>query len=648
MKFAKIFLLSLILFVSNLSAQEIPINDLFYPVNDFGLSLSPSGNYMASIKKHTNGYFIIITDIKESAIKFSIAMGEYRVSNLNWINENRVSYEQAGVLFAINVDGTEEQQLMSVLKKEKKRYRSAYEFYNNLQWTKMVNVLDEDFEHILVETHGIDDYPIVYKLNIYTGEKEEIENAEKYRINEWLIDRNGNVRFGVRDDDGKIKFFTKNEKGKWESKNELNLDMDGTSFIGKKINFLDFDYDRNIIYIASCAEDSRWKILSYDIQKKEYINTVLEDEKYDIGNPLSEDTRLFFLDSEEKLVGIHYERDKPYTKWFSEKFQDHQDALAELYPEYYALIFDWNKDASIVLARLYSDSHPGRLIAYDSQEKKVKLFCTYARELLDYELSDSKLIKYKARDGYEIEGYLNLPSDDGNNYPFIVMPHGGPWARDCWGYDPVVQFFVNHGFGVLRMNFRGSTGYGVEHMLSGVKQISNLMIDDIADGTKWAIDQNYADSSNIFLYGHSYGGYAALESLERYPEFYRAAVTIGAPVDIIDMLRYLKKNEEDFAYEFWKTAVGDPKNEKQYLKNISPIYNLKNITHPVLLFHGENDEVVPVSQTENFVKKAEKIGKKFEYRIIQDEDHSISENRNMEFILRKSLAFYKENVATSE
>lgn len=643
MKYVRTILLSLLFFSSSLSAQEIPITDLFYSANDYGLTLSASGKYMASIKRVVDNYAIIITDIKGSFIKSTIPMGEYRISNLNWITENRVSYEQLGVLFAVNIDGNERQQLMSVLKKERKSYSSAYDFYKNLQWTKMVNVLDEDFEHILVETHGIDGYPSIYKLNIYTGEKEEIENGKKHRVNNWLVDRNGNVRFGIRSKNGKLKFLTRNSKGKWESKNELNLDTEGSSFIGQKLNFLDFDYDRNIIYIASCVDNSRWRIFSYDVQKKTYIDTILEDEKYDIGNPINDDTRLYFLDSAEKLVGIRYEREKPYTKWFSKQLQAHQDSLESMYPGYHAHIFDWNEDASIVLVRLYSDAHPGQLIAYDSQEKKVKLFCTYAKSLLDYDLSRSKVIKYEARDGYEIEGYLNLPSEDGNNFPFIIMPHGGPWARDSWGYNPVVQFFVNRGYGVLRMNFRGSAGYGTEHLLSGVRQISELMLDDIADGAMWVVDKNYADSSRIFLYGHSYGGYAALQSLVRYPDIYRSAVTIGAPTDIVTLLRYLKKNKYDFAYEFWKTTVGDPKNEKTYLKSISPVYNLDKLTHPVLLFHGEKDEVVPVSQTEKFIEKANKIGKSYDYRIIQDEDHSISENRNMEYILKKSLQFYEEN-----
>jgi dipeptidyl aminopeptidase/acylaminoacyl peptidase len=657
MNYLKLFFLSLIFVSSNLFAeelpindllksvlyaQEIPINDLLYSVTDYEFTLSPSGKYLASIKKFPNNYTIIITDIKSGVIKTNIPLGEYRVFDLNWISETRISYEQAGVLFAINIDGTENQQLMSIWKDEKHRYYSTYNYYN-FQSTRMVNALNDDYEHILVETRGIDGFPIIYKLNIFTGEKEEIENGKKYDIDYWLADRTGQIRFGIQKDNGKIKFFAKNDRGKWESKNELNLDMDGNSFINQKLNFLDFDYDKNIIYIASSMDSPRWRILAYDIQKKTFVNTVLEDEKYDIGNPINEDTKLLFLDSEAKLIGIRYEREKPYTKWFYKKFQDYQDLLKSMYPEYDAEIFGWNKDASIILVRLFSDAQPGRFIIYDSQDKKIKILCTYANELLNYKLSNSHLIKYKTRDGYEIEGYLNLPLKEGKKFPFIIIPHGGPWARDYWDYDPVVQFFTNQGYGVLKMNFRGSTGYGIDHLLSGVRQISGLMIDDIADGAKWVIDQNYADSSKIFLYGHSYGGYAALESIIRYPEMYRAAVCIGSPTDIIELMDYYKDNKYKFSYEFWKTTVGDPKDEKRFLKSISPIYNIKKIDRPIFFFHGEKDETVPVSQTEEFIKEAKDLGKIFEYKIIKDEDHSISENRNMEFVLKKSIEFFKKN-----
>jgi dipeptidyl aminopeptidase/acylaminoacyl peptidase len=639
----KISILIFVLIMSIAFAQKIPINELFYPVNDFEFTLSANGKYMASVRKFTNTYAIMITDIKQKKIAHKIPMGEGNVSNLNWLSENRISYEQLGTLSAINIDGTEQQQLMSIWKKEKKSYFNTISMLNNIQTSKMVNVLPNDFEHILVESRGIDEYPIIYKLNIYTGEKEVVEDGNDNDIDQWLVDRTGKVRLGMQNDDGEIKFFTKNRDGDWEDTNELKLDMDGRSFIHKKLSFLDFDYDPNRIFLASSVNSDKWRILSYDILKKTYVDTVLEDEKYDIGNPINEDTKLLFLDSDSKLAGIRYERDKPYTEWFNEKLKAHQDSLKKIYPEYFPDIFNWNRNADIVIARLYSDVDPGHIVIYNANTKSALFFCTYAKPLLKYNVSYTKMVKYTTRDHYEIEGYMNLPIDGSEKLPFVIIPHGGPWARDYWEYDPVVQFFANRGYGVLRMNFRGSTGYGREHLLSGVKRISTLMIDDIADGTKWLINENYADSCHIFMYGHSYGGYAAMHSIIRYPELYRAAVSIAAPTDIDELIEYYEDQDNHFSYEFWKQNVGNPSEERDYIKKISPIHNINKIKRPIYLFHGEDDGIVPVDQTKEFIEESEDIEKPFEYTILKDEDHNISENRNKEFILRKSIQFFRKH-----
>lgn len=637
-------LLMMLFFVSHsIYAQDIPINSLLYPKLDFEFVLSPNGDYMASIKKYPNGYTILITDIKKAEVRQQIPFGNDRVHNINWISNTRITYERLGILFAINIDGTENQQLMSIWKDDKPRSIHSYEFLGNLQSTKFINTLENDFDHILVETRGIKNYPIIHKLDIFTGEKVEIENGDDEEINEWLVDRTGRVRFGVQNDDEKVRFYSKNTGGGWESKNELGLDTDGKLFINQKISFLDFGYDENIIYMASSINNPRWQIIEYDIAKKTIIDTVAQDDIYDIGNPIHSDTKLLFLDSEKKLIGIRYERSKPFVKWFHEKFRAYQDTLNKQYPDHFVDIIDWNKDASVFLVHLYSDTDPGHIMIYYSATKKHVFYASFANDLIDYKLSKTKIIKYTTRDNCEIEGYLNLPVNKSNEKcPFVIIPHGGPYVRDYWSYDPVVQFFANQGYGVLRMNFRGSIGYGIDHLLKGVKNISSIMIDDIADGVKWAVDNKYADSSNIFLYGHSYGGYAAIQSIIMYPQIYKAAVCVAAPTDILELMDYYDDIDNEFNYEYLKTTVGDPSHEKDYLKSISPMYNIKKIQRPIFLFHGENDKTVPVAQTKDFVEEAKDLGINVDYKIIKDEDHSISENRNIEYILKKSIQFFSE------
>lgn len=594
---------------------------------------------MASVKTVSAGYSIWITNIRTATIIKKMTMGQGFISNMNWLSESRISYEQYGILRAINIDGTENQQLMSIFKNEKKKYYS----YKNIQSSKMLNVLKNDFEHILIETRGLDNFPIITKLNIFTGEKEEIENGEDKEITDWLVDRSGNVRLGRKYEDDKVIFYTKNGKNQWESKNKLKLDMSGGSLINQKLNLIDFDYNKNILYLSSSVKSERWQVLSYDMSSNEYIDTILTDSKYDIGSPLEDNTQLLFLNSEKKLAGIRYFRDKPYTKWFSKRLQSRQDSLDLAYKKYYCEIFDWNSDASVVLARLYNDISPGHLVIYDSNHNKMLRYTTYAKKLFQYKRSKTKTISYKTRDSYEIEGYLNLPVSTEKKVPLIVMPHGGPWARDHWEYNPIVQFFSNRGFGVLRMNFRGSTGYGTKHLLAGVKKISTTMVNDIVDATKWAIQDSIADKNNIFLYGHSYGGYATLQSITKYPDLFSAGISIGAPTDLEELLDYYDDIENEFNYEFWKKNVEDP-DDDDYLESVSPIHNISKITKPVMFFHGEKDRIVPVSQTNDFIDEAKEINKTFEVKIIKNEDHSISENRNTEYLLRKSLQFYKKNL----
>ena len=600
---------------------------------------------MAAIKKYPNGFTIVVADVRKAVVYQHIPLGNSLVYNLNWISENRISYEQIGILYAINIDGTEKQQLMSIWKDDKPKTIYSYNFLNSLQSSKMVNVLENDFDHILVEAQGVDNYPIIYKLDIFTCDKKEIENGDENNINEWLIDRKGRVRLGIKNDGNEIIFFNKIKDGSWAKENDLKLDVEGKSFINQKIRLLGFGYDENTIYLASRMNNPRWQILKYDLSKKMIIDTVISDNTYDIGDPINNDTKLLFMDSKKELIGVRYERSKPYTVWLDPKFKAYQDTLLKYYPGYFIDIFDWNKDGSVILVSLFSDTDPGNIMIYNSANKKQVFYATFASDLLDYKLSKTKIIEVKARDDYELEGYLNLPvGDSTRKCPLIVIPHGGPYARDYWRYDPVVQFFANQGYGTLRVNFRGSVGYGTDHLMQGVKKISSVMIDDIADAARWAIENNIADSSNVFLYGHSYGGYAALESIIRYPQLYKAAVCIAAPTDINELIDYYDDQDNEFSYEFWKSTIGDPDNEDEYLKSISPIYNISKIKRPIFLFHGEDDGIVPVSQTKDFVEAAEDSGKTIEYKIIKDEDHSISENRNEEYILKKSLEFYKQNI----
>jgi dipeptidyl aminopeptidase/acylaminoacyl peptidase len=229
--------------------------------------------------------------------------------------------------------------------------------------------------------------------------------------------------------------------------------------------------------------------------------------------------------------------------------------------------------------------------------------------------------------------------------PTIVNPHGGPWVRDSWTFDPDVQFLANRGYAVLQMNFRGSSGYGKSFLKAGFKQWGRRMQDDITDGVKWAIEEGIADPKRIAIYGSSYGGYAALVGLEFTPELYRCGICYAGVTDIARFIRSRgQKIQLETARLFAAVAIGDLKTDEAQLQEVSPQNNVDRIQAPVLLAYGELDPSVPISQGRSLARELKKQGKKFELIVKPDEGHGFHREENKIEFYRKVDEFLKENL----
>jgi len=253
-------------------------------------------------------------------------------------------------------------------------------------------------------------------------------------------------------------------------------------------------------------------------------------------------------------------------------------------------------------------------------------------------------IKYAARDGEEIHGYLTLPpGGQKTGLPLVVMPHGGPFVRDIWRCDPLVQFLASRGYAVLQMNFRGSPGYGTEFYNKGKREIGRGMQDDIEDGTRWALAKKIADPGRIAIVGGSYGGYAALFALGHNPELYRCGVSIAGVTDWSDIIKERRGEEYKYAYQFFREWIGDPKLE--FLEGASPVNFAAKITAPVLLIQGKEDRTVPPKQARKMVAALEKAGRPAPAVYISGEGHNFLKEKSrlklfaeLEKFLAKHLA----------
>ena len=219
-----------------------------------------------------------------------------------------------------------------------------------------------------------------------------------------------------------------------------------------------------------------------------------------------------------------------------------------------------------------------------------------------------KPIEYKSRDGLTIHGYLTLPvGREAKNLPVVVNPHGGPWARDAWGYNPEVQFLANRGYAVFQMNFRGSTGYGRKFWETSFKQWGKTMQDDITDGVQWLIKQGIADPKRVAIYGGSYGGYATLAGVTFTPDLYAAAVDYVGVANLFTFMNTIPPYWKPFL-DMFHEMVGDPEKDKELFTAASPVMHADKIKTPLFVAQGAQDPRVNKNESDQMVEALKKRG----------------------------------------
>ena len=247
------------------------------------------------------------------------------------------------------------------------------------------------------------------------------------------------------------------------------------------------------------------------------------------------------------------------------------------------------------------------------------------------EMSNQLPIAYQSRDGLKINGYLTLPKgynmENAKNLPVVINPHGGPWARDSWGFNPEIQFLANRGYAVLQMNFRGSTGYGRKFFESSFKKWGREMQDDITDGTQWLIDKGIADSTRIAIYGGSYGGYATLMGLVKEPKMYAAGVDYVGVSNMFTFMKTIPPYWEPML-EMMYEMVGDVEKDSAMLREVSPVFHVDKIKAPLFIAQGANDPRVNVDESDQMVKAMKEKGIDVEYLVKKDEGHGFRNEEN--------------------
>ena len=354
-----------------------------------------------------------------------------------------------------------------------------------------------------------------------------------------------------------------------------------------------------------------------------------------------------YLNKERHVLGVYISGMKTRIRWLDPAGQHRFELLQRTFPDKEVQVEGRTDDGLKTLVKVESRSTPPIHYLVDLAAHRADIAAEEYPGLANVQLGEVREITYKARDGSEIPAYLTLPIGTGKvASPLVVLPHGGPWARDYPTFDWLAQFLATRGYAVLQPQFRGSDGLGETFLKAGYRQWGGLMQDDLTDGVNAMVEQGIADPHHVCIVGGSYGGYAALAGAAFTPKLYNCAVSINGVSDLAVLMREevpMYNDAISTAQSDWKTRIGGA-DEYPFLKRKSPINSVDAITVPILMVYGSGDGVVPTEQSLRMTHALQTARKPVELVKLAGEDHWLSRTETRIEVLRQLERFLKDHM----
>jgi dipeptidyl aminopeptidase/acylaminoacyl peptidase len=405
-----------------------------------------------------------------------------------------------------------------------------------------------------------------------------------------------------------------------ESKNAPWRDLITWPF-GEEGGPVDFTADGKSLYITTTMGSDTSRLVKIDAATGKELETIGVNPKCDLGDAVIHPDK-------HTIQAVYYEYIKPEWKVLDPSIQADFDALASIHKGYFWLTGRDSADKLWVV--VYSvDDGPAAYYLYHRDTKKADFLFVNRPELEKYTFAKSEPVIIKSRDGLELVSYLTLPAGlEPKNLPLVLNVHGGPWARDSWGFDPEAQWLANRGYAVLQVNFRASTGFGKKFLNAGNGEWgTGKMQDDLTDAVKWAVDKGYANPKKVCIYGGSYGGYAALAGVVFTPEVYSCAVDIVGPSNLKTLLASFPPYWAPMKKQML-LRIGDVEKDEVYNRKISPLFHVEKIKVPLLIAQGKNDPRVNIKEAEQMVDAMRSRKIPVDYVVYTDEGHGFARPEN--------------------
>ncbi len=629
---------------------SIPVADFFKASQYSGIpSLSPDGKTLAVLTPRNGRNVLAVIRLDSRTPRVIASDPDWDIANPIWVNNERLVFslskgkdavyedQRGGGLFAVNTDGSRFRKLTPTLKEA---------MGNNIPY-KPYQVLaragDDSTDLIVVNNERGRDAALgasdVFRLDTLTGKATLLTFNNPGKVSEWTLDHARVVRAGsaldVEPGSKRIRqtvYYRDGENAPWKAIYQAFIDE------GREMEIAGFDFDNKTMLVAGRFNGRDKKAVYLWDFAKNTVGEMLAD------HPQADVENVRFDSSRKKIVGAPVAAMKPEYVYFDEDYARLDATFRASFPgqEYF---FQWSGDSVVVYT--YSASNPGSVYFYDVAKRKLEPLYVMKPELEGKKLSETKVIQYNARDGLPIPAYLTLPEGKkAEKLPLIAFVHGGPHARDSYGYDGMVQMLASRGYAVLQPQFRMSTGFGWKHHTAGWKQWGLAMQDDVTDGVKNLISQGVVDPSRVCIIGASYGGYATMYGLAKDPDLYRCGVNWVGVTDV-KMLFTVTWSDMSGPYmdNLGRLMHGDPDKDGAYFEKVSAIGNAARIKAPVLMGYGSEDIRVPLIHGEKMRDKLRAQGNEVEWVVMTGEEHNwyreanrIAWGEKVEKFLAKHLA----------
>ena len=686
-KILSFLMLFSISFSYSINAEPIPLEKLLCGGSASGGTLSPSGRYYAAMVPSTPPKcsidepeddeminVLVVIDLEDGmkAKRLSGTSMNARVSSFTWLNDKtlyitRAFDYQAGT--SMNVDSYSLYTIDRDGKNLKALYKAKQSKSGGIKFPRMVDTLPQFPNKVLISINRRPSvaykYRDVYMLDLDTNETtlvaaEPVLEGEMF--GSWILDNNAVPRGFSSSHDFK-------EDGKPNSPRDGLYDYyysynanDGSfkkmwSCENREACFhpTTFDFDNRHLFGVGQAINVDGSVHEYtntnalwlfDTKTEKFVEKVFHDKDFDFSNPEWGSSSGYVIKDvvNKKLLGLSYYTSKREYIYFDQNYANVRQGIEAAFPGETVSI-SANDDFNKFIINTSSDRHIRTTYLYDPNVG-IQLIDKYAPWLEEYEFGKMEPFSFTARDGLKLHGYITLPPNykKGSKIPFILHPHGGPHAADSFGFRREVQLYATRGYGVVQVNFRGSVGYGLDHMNAAKKQWSLDMHTDLLDGLFWANDQGYVDMENVCISGASYGGYSAMVGITKNPDLFKCAINYVGVVNLVSIMGDKQWMFADMGRPAWNKGMGHQDDDRELLERASPINYLDNIKGDLFVIHGRRDRNVSYKQVLELKNALDDKNIPYEYMIRGDEAHGFyAETNNLELYVEMEK-FLKRNL----